>query len=102
MRRGIEPSVTPSGPLPSLLHPPTHPPAVALSVALEELWLSEKNPTLTTHFNRCAHSQAGIKAGKISCHRVLLLSGAEMPPEQGFDHEGTLKLSPETHGGEIF
>lgn len=42
MRRGIEPGVTPC-PLLSFLHQATHPPAVALSVALEELWLSAKS-----------------------------------------------------------
>lgn len=51
MRGDIEPLGTPLpfAPLPSLLHPATHPPAVALSVALEELWLSAKKPALTTH-----------------------------------------------------
>lgn len=37
---------------PPLFYPATHPPAVALSVALEELWLlakKKKKPILTTH-----------------------------------------------------
>ena len=62
-----------------------------------------KKPTLTTHFNTmCTHTQAGIKAGKNQLPQCALLVQVEMPPEQGFDHEGTLKLSLETHTAKIF
>lgn len=73
MRRGIEPSVTPNHPPPS--PPPCYPSTCCGFVCgFGRALAFSKKPTLTTHFNR-AHTQAGIKAGKISCHRVLLLSG---------------------------
>lgn len=104
----------PAPPLPPLLHKATHPPAVALSVALEELWLSakkkkekrKKKPALTTHFSMmCTHTHTHSswhKDWKNQLPQSAPLVRLEMPLELSFDHEGTLKLALVTHTVEFF
>lgn len=77
--------------LPSLLHPATHPPAVALSVALEELLLSVKKANTDHTLNRRAHTRAGIKTGKVSWHKALLLSGWKCHRKRVLTMRGHLK-----------
>lgn len=104
MRRGIETSVTPclSSPLPPPLLYPCYPSTCCGFVCgFGRALAFSKKPALTTHFNAmCTNTQAGIKTGKISCHRVLLLSRWKCHQNMVLTMKGRLN-SPETHAAEI-
>lgn len=82
--------------LPSPLHPATLPPAVALSVALEEiLGFQHKKSQHWPHTKQTYTHLRWHQDGKNEQTMSALLVWMEMPLEQGSDHSGTLKISPQ-------